>query len=122
MNYAGKVNFIDILLENLTASIEADAANNLGGVRLVKNATIGGNPSFTDINTTDSVAEIDVSGTTVTGGKNLFNIPLAGKNDKGFQNLVPYEIILNPGETVTLAGESIASATVEGALLFKDLF
>lgn len=121
-SYASKTNFIDIFLENIGSSIEASSANNLGTIRLVKNATLGGTPSYTDINTSNSVVEVDVAGTTVTGGTTIFPAPLAGKNDKIIENLTNYDIILGPGETMTLAGSSANSATIEGSLFWKELF
>ena len=120
--YAGKNNFIDILLERFGCSIEASSANNLGSIRLIKNATLGGVPSYADINTTDSVVSFDVAGTTVTGGENIISIPLAGKNDKWVENLVQYKIILGEGETLTIAGLSANSATIDASLLWKELF
>lgn len=39
--YNSKTNYIDILLERFGTSIEASFANNLGTIRLVKNATLG---------------------------------------------------------------------------------
>lgn len=121
-SFASKTNFIDIFLENMTAAIEASSANNLGSVRLVKNATLGGAPSYTDINTTNSVVEVDVSGTTVTGGTTIFPAPLAGKNDKTIQDLTNLKIILNPGEKMTLEGLSANDATIQGSFLWKELF
>lgn len=121
-SYALKNNFIDLLLETISASIEANNANNLGEIRLVKNATIGGTPSFSDINTSDSIVDIDVAGTTVSGGKTIFNHTLAGKNDNIFELIESLKILLNPGETITLAGTSVNSATIKGALLWKELF
>lgn len=120
--YAGKTNFIDIFIENILASIEASSTNNLGSVRLVKNATLGGTPSYTDINTTDSVVEIDVAGTTVTGGKEIAVIPLAGKNDKSNFDFTPFKIILKHNETLTVAGKSANSATMNSAGLWRELF
>lgn len=120
--YAGKTNFIDILIEHLSASIEAGAANNLGSVRLIKNTTLGGTPSYSDINTSNSVVEIDTAGTTVTGGTTIFPAPLAGKNDKFIESIRNLKLILNPSETLTLAGTSVASATIQGSLLWKELF
>lgn len=120
--YASKTNFIDIILENLVGSIEASSANNLGEIRLVKNTTLGGTPSYSDINTSDSVVEIDTAGTTLTGGKEIIVIPLAGKNDKGIESLIDFTVSLNPGETLTLAGSSANSATIEGSLLWRELF
>lgn len=121
-SYASKTNYIDVLIELLGSSIESSNANNLGKVRLVRNATLGGTPSYTDINTSDSVVDIDTAGTTVTGGKELVTIPLAGKNDKGSTNIIPFEIILAPGETITVAGSSDGSATINASLLWKELF
>ena len=120
--YVSKTNFIDILLEHIVASIEANAVNNLGSVRLIKNTTLGGTPSYTDIDTNNSVVDFDTAGTTITGGKHILSIPLAGKNDKIVQLLKPLKIILNAGETLTLAGTSSNSATINGELLWKELF
>lgn len=120
--YASKANFIDIVMLNMSASIEASSNNNLGEFRLVKNAFLGGSPSYSDINTTNSVIEIDVAGTSVTGGTELISAPLAGKNDKVIQNLIDFKILLHPGDTLTLAGISTNSATIEGAVLWRELF
>ncbi len=120
--YASKTNFIDILLLVARASIEATSANNLGNVRLVKNATLGGAPSYSDISTSDSVVEIDTAGTTVTGGKDFGGGLLAGKNDALRVELVPLKVILNPGDTLTVAGASANSATMDAILTWRELF
>ena len=120
--YASKTNFIDILVENIGASIEASSANNLGSIRLVKNATLGGTPIWNDISATDSVVEVDVVGTTVTGGIELFTVPLAGKNDKVFNEVTGLKIILHDSETLTLAGSSENTAVMRGSSLWKELF
>lgn len=120
--YASQTNYVDLIVEAVSASIESSSANNLGKVRLVRNATLGGSPSYSDINASDSIVDIDTSGTTVTSGKELFSLPLAGKNDRDNLNLIPYEIILAPGETITLAGSSANSSTINAALLWKELF
>ena len=120
--YASKVNFIDIKLENLTVAIEANSANNLGRFRLVRNASLGGSPSYADINTTNSLVDIDVAGTTVTGGTELIGPQMAGKNDREITSLTDFDFIITPGDTVTLAGLSANSATMSGSLLWKELF
>lgn len=121
-SYQSKTNFIDLMLEFAGASIEASSANNLGEIRLVRNATLGGTPSFTDINTSNSIVEIDIAGTTVEGGKELFYTPLAGKNDRASEDLTPFDIIISPGETVTVAGNSVNSATINSGTLWIELF
>ncbi len=120
--YASKTNYIDIVLENIIAQIEASPANNLGSVRLVQNATLGGTPSWSNINTNNSIVEIDTAGTTVTDGKELAVLPLAGKNDKTILNLIDFKNILKHEDTVTVAGLSAGSATINATLLWRELF
>jgi hypothetical protein len=120
--YASKTNFIDIMILGGSASIEATSANNLGNIRFVKNATLGGTPAYADINTTDSVVEVDVAGTTVTGGKDLEGSFLAGKNDEFHTDLINDKIILNPGETLTMAGLSTNSASIRAQTTWRELF
>ena len=120
--YASKTNFIDIILLGTGGSIEASSANNLGNIRVVKNADLGGTPSYSDINTTNSVMEFDVDGTTVTGGKELGAGLFAGKNDRFGVSLISNEIMLNPGETLTLAGSSANSATIRAQVTWRELF
>lgn len=120
--YASKTNFIDILIEFVSASIEASSANNLGSIRIVKDATLGGIPVYNNIDTDNSIVEMDVAGTTVTGGEELLAIPLAGKNDKFVEDLTKLRFLLNPGETMTLAGTSANNATIKAATLWRELF
>ena len=121
-SYASKTNFIDVLMLSVAGSIEASSANNLGSVRVVKNTTLGGTPSYADINTSNSVIEIDTAGTDLTGGTELFVMPLAGKNDSAMKDIDNLKVILNPGETLTLAGTSANSATIDAAGLWRELF
>lgn len=121
-SYASKTNFIDVVLLEAGASIEADSANNLGNFRIVKNATLGGTPSWSDINANNSVIEIDTAGTTVTGGTELGAGLLAGKNDKTIKSLIQNKIILNPGESLTVAGTSVNSATFNAQNTWRELF
>jgi hypothetical protein len=120
--YASKTNYIDILLLASGGSIEASSVNNLGDLRLVKNATLGGTPSYSDINASNSVIEIDTAGTTVTGGRELEASLLAGKNDSVHAELSNRRIILAPGDTVTIAGSSVNSATMRAHITWRELF
>lgn len=120
--YASKTNFIDVLLLSGAGSIEASSPNNLGNIRIVKNATLGGAPSYNNIGTDTSVIEIDILGTTVTGGIVLAAGLLAGKNDELRVTLTNSKLILNPGETLTVAGTSANSATINAILVWRELF
>jgi len=120
--YVSKTNFIDSLLEMISASIEASSANNLGSIRLVRNTSLGGSPSYSDLNTSDSTLEIDIAGTTLTGGEDLIDFQLAGKNDKLLESLSDYKFLLFPGDTITVGIQSANSATFKGSLLIKEIF
>ena len=119
--YASKTNFIDVILLAVGASVEASSANNLATVRIIKNAVIGGTPSWSDISTNNSVIEIDTAGT-ITGGKELEGDFLAGKNDSFRIDLIQSKIILNPGDTLTIAGSSVNSATIDAQVTWRELF
>lgn len=120
--YASKDNYIDILLERIVASVEASAANNLAQIRVIKDpATLTG-ASWVDINTNNSVVELDTSATAFTGGNPIIVSPLAGKNDKTIENLVPYDIVGQESDVYTVTGLSANSATIRSALLWKELF
>ena len=121
-SYASKTNFIDIMIQGLLGAIDANQQSNIGVVRIVKNATLGGTPDFSDINTSDSVVEMDTSGTTVTGGQELIGTPLSGQNDKDDRDVTDLKIILNPGDILTIAGSSANSATMAGGILWRELF
>lgn len=121
--YASKTNFIDVHIEAAFMATEATNANNISTCRIVKNATLGGTPSYSDINTTNSVIEVDTSGTTVSNGDPLFPFQLAGKNDKENKVMTGHKVILNPNDTLTIACLSGAgSATFNAGLSWKDLF
>jgi len=120
-SYASKANFIDTLLQGVGASAEAGSNNNLATLRLLKNATLGG-ASFADISTTDSIMDFDSAATTVTAGEELMSVDLAGKNDRDFRDLSPFDLILNEGDTLTITASSANSATIRAGIFWKELF
>jgi len=120
--YASKANLISVKPIRLSLGIDANAVTNLGQFRLVKNTTLGGTPSYSDIDTANSLIEIDTAGTTLTGGTNLITGDLAGQNDKNIENISDYDIYLHPGESITLAVQSATSATFNGSIAWKELF
>jgi len=120
--YASKTNFIDIKLEQVVAQIEASSSNNLGYVRILKGATFDGTTSYSNVNTTNSIMEIDVGGNTVTAGEELMIIPLAGKNASEIIDLTPFNIIIQHGESLTVSGVSANASTIDTAMLWQELF
>lgn len=78
---------------------------------LVKNATLGGTPSYTDISVNTSVVDYDTAGTTVTGGTIIDFASLASSGSLNQSSTENTEIILLPGETLTLAVRATSTTT-----------
>jgi hypothetical protein len=78
---------------------------------LVKNTTLGGSPSYTDISTNTSVIEYDTAGTTLTGGQTIDFATLASSGSLSESGTQTSDIILLPGETLTIAVRASATTT-----------
>lgn len=90
--------------------------------RLYINTTLGGSPSYTDVNATNSVVSFDVAGTTVTGGRNVLTFYVAGNGESNI-NLKDYNIILNPSDILTVSSTSSgASITSNVSLSWREQF
>ena len=78
--------------------------------QLIKNTTLGGSPSYTDISTNTSVVEYDTAGTTITGGQ-VIDFDTIAKDGSITIVPSPIDVFLNPGETLTLAVAATTSTT-----------
>jgi hypothetical protein len=79
---------------------------------MVIGATLGGEPDWTYLDSTDSIMEYDTAATTVTGGRRVCQFSL-GKTDS-MQTLLPDSyghVCLDVGEVVTLAGRATSSSS-----------
>lgn len=91
-------------------SLSASTAANVPVVfKLIKNTTLGGVPSYTNLDATNSCAASDVAGTTVTGGNVQFNTTV-GANGNVFVDLTEFDIFLSPGDTLTGTAATISGA------------
>jgi len=75
--------------------------------KLIKNTALGGVPSYTNIDATNSCAAFDVAGTTVTGGNVQFNTTV-GANGNVFVDLTEFDIFLAPSDTLTCTAATIS--------------
>jgi hypothetical protein len=100
--FFGKVNRIVIKFQLL--SILTDGSQSVQ-VQLRRGAVVGGVPVFNDLDSDNSVIEVDVAGTTVTGGVVEVSVgapPIGGVNI----NLTEIVVELFPGETMTVAART----------------
>jgi hypothetical protein len=122
--FAGRTNQSVI---NLVSMAVAYKHNQPGTFYLIKNGTLGGNPNFTDYDTT-SCSAIDIAATTVTVSNNrqiVYAIPIAETGDS-IIDLISMEnngdLTLQPGETITLACKTFSATAsyVSGTLNTKE--
>ena len=86
-------------------------------VNVILNTTLGGTPSYTDIDTNNSITSYDTAGTTITGGSKLTSFILS-KEDKISINLKEFtELFLSPGDTLTIS----ASTTSGNGEVFTNI-
>ena len=95
-------------------------------MRLKKNATVTGT-SFTNINTDNSVIEVSTTGTYSIGtGEEVLIRPCQNQGNGPTIEFIPenvYEIILLPGETLTITGASGSGVQMTiGGLAWEERF
>lgn len=117
--FQGKTNRVQVKVAFISYS--ADGTKDVT-MRIARNATIGGTPVWNDINTNASVVQYDTSGTTATGGRNLL---YWGETKIGSNQMFPPDnvpLYMEPGETLTIAANSAATADMICALTWSELF
>lgn len=80
-------------------------------IKVILNPTLGGTPSYTDIDTNTSVSAYDTAGTTITNGS-VYTTFVLGKEDTVNLDLAKYNIFIDPGDILTVSA-STPSGSVE---------
>ena len=104
--YVSKTNRSELFVDQISI---LNQSTQEGIFRFYLNPTVGGSPSFTDINSNTSIAAYDTAGTTVTGGRLLMVFHLAG--DQSFStSLESYKLRLYPGDRLVCSAASLGIA------------
>lgn len=91
-------------------------------IRIRRNTTLTGNPSFVDTDTTQSIATVDRSASGLTGGELIYAEAVAPGTALILRRQ-DVDLILNPGESVTISAEGAsASAIVSLGINWAELF
>lgn len=107
-------------VEGQKVSISSDGTKSTK-VKIYKNLTIT-NPTFTDIDATNSVIQKDVVGTVTPDDDNLlFEYNLA-KSDSVLDDISKLDITLHPGETITVTGQSPSNTDINFTIRWKEHF
>ena len=108
-------------------ALTGSVANSITALRLKLNATITGT-SFSDVSPGSSVVEVSKSGTYSAGtGTELLIRQLGGTTQSPQIVFIPqgtYDIILLPGDTLTITGQLISGTTTAaiGGLIWEERF
>jgi hypothetical protein len=103
--FHGFTNKVAIKLKSLAYAVEGTKP---ALIKIYKNATLGGTPSYTDINTNNSVISYDIAGTTVSSGSLVTSYAL-GKSSSDVVYGDDLDLWLYPGEYLTITAQSAAN-------------
>jgi hypothetical protein len=113
-----EVNLTEVFPSGISFAVDG---NKNSIVRVHHNATLGGTPAYTDIDTGVSCVEYDTAGTTVTGG-HIEAIYAVAKVGSGETNLDSTHLVLQPGDTATISCESSRETECTVAIIWKEDF
>lgn len=121
-SYNGITNRAHIRLRTVSfASNTGGAGSGITTLKIIRNATLGGSPSYTTINGTtadsgvtitsgNSITSYDTAGTTVTGGTVMFN-SIIGVGNNADKDLSELDLFAYPGDIITFSITSTQSVT-----------
>lgn len=102
--YQSKTNRVQIRMDYISFSVDGTRSTI---IRLVKNATLGGTPVFTDISIDTSVMEFDTDAQLFQTGEPYFWLALEGLIQEN-SVLGEIDIELSPGDSLTVSAVSTA--------------
>jgi hypothetical protein len=91
-------------------------------IKMKMNATLGGSPSYANIDANNSVMSYDTAGTTVTGGTQILSFQLATNGSERILISDVLDIHIMPGDTLTFSATSSNSAHVFIDVRWRELF
>lgn len=93
-------------------------------IRVRKNATLTGPVAFADVDTENSVLQVDKAATGIVAGARSVFSTLMGKSEGRDINLESINAVIGPGETLTITAEttSIENADVTAAATVSEHF
>jgi hypothetical protein len=90
-------------------------------IRIYKNATLAGSPSYANIDATNSVIQVDTAGTTVSGGT-LLSTFFLGKTESRTIDIAESDMCMYAGETLTFAAYSTANTDAGVSIRWHEYF
>ena len=119
-NFGTRTNTIPMVLDGL--SVGTDGTKNFLVELIIDSpdaeVTVGGTPSFADVETASSVTEVDIAGTTVSGGTKIAAFSLSKVDGLVWQPT--REIVIQPGEKLYVATSSAANGDITVSLNWSE--
>lgn len=117
--FQSKINKVRVVAVQLNASSEGTKT---GEIKIYKNLAIGGTPSWSNVDATNSVMQTDTAGTVTPSNTNLLvDIPLA-KTDSVSLDVGKLEFYLLPSETATVTAQSASNMDFTFSARWREEF
>lgn len=117
-NFQGKTN--QVTAEGVRIGISTDGNKN-ALLKIYKNLPIT-SPTWTDVDSTNSIMQTDTVGTVTPSDANLlWDYPLA-KTDSVIDDISGLDFTIGPGETVTITGQSASTNDITFTARWRELF
>lgn len=116
--FQSKTNRVRLNMDRLTVATDGTKTVE---VAIFEDATLGGSPSYSAIDATNSVTTVDTAGTTVTGGTRVATWTVGKAEGRDFI-LRDDAIRLKPGHTFTLAVLTANASDVSASLRWHEEF
>lgn len=107
--FRGFVHHVPVTLTSLHIS---NTGQRTAVVYIIKGATLGGTPVWTNISTNESVIEFDTAGTTITGGIQYAAFPIQASASQSF-DLTNTSIYVEPEQTIHIGARLVTNGTNE---------
>jgi len=118
--FNGEINKTRSKMLSMNLYAEGSGANPVT-VRIIRGTTLGGSPSYTDVDTLNSIHAYDTAGTTVTGGEILKTYTIA-RNAPGLtEHELDLNIFINPEEIITISVTTATSVDATCSINWKEL-
>lgn len=117
--FNSETNLTEVHLKSI--SVAVDGAK-ISLVKVYHNATLGGTPSYTDVDTGKSCVSYDTAGTTVTGGhlEAIYSVDKTGSIVFDIETTT--HLYLQPGDTATVTCTSSNATECQAAAIWHEDF
>ncbi len=112
-------NLSQVRIRNISAASANSGTAGISVLQVIINPTLGGTPSYTNIDSLYSTIQYDTAGTTVSGGIVIFNTSYAS-NGNMFMDVTELGLIINPSSIMTFAVKSTQNTTASISVCWSE--